>query len=705
MSLTTGAAIFAIICAIVGILFGGGLIRWVLQQPQGNERMREIAGYIQEGASAYLNRQYRTIAVVAVVILILLGIYRVGHGAEVWEYPLAFLIGAVCSSAAGYIGMNVAVRDNLRTAQGATTDLNGALQIAFRGGAVTGMLVVSLGLLGVSVMYLITLATGTGLETLVPLGFGGSLISVFARLGGGIYTKAADVGADLVGKVEVGIPEDDPRNPAVIADNVGDNVGDCAGMAADLFETYAITMIAPMLLASLTFPVGNPYRNAAIALPIMIGGISILASIVGIFFVRIGRGGGIMAAMYKGTIVSAVLAGLAFLVPIFKFTNGIRSVPVAAAPGVGIPGVTSNAASATGFFLAAVVGLVITGLLVVITEYYTSASYAPVRSIADASRTGHATNIISGLAISLQATALPVAVIGAGIWIAYSVGGGLYGVALAAVAMLSMAGIIVAIDSYGPITDNAGGIAEMAGLPESVRTITDALDSVGNTTKAVTKGYAIGSAALAALVLFNDYTSTLARNGIHVTFDLSSFKVIVGLLIGGILPNIFASLSMQAVGRAGGQVVEEVRRQFREMPGIMEGTQRPDYGRSVDIVTRQALREMIVPALIPVLAPLIVGFILGPEALGAMLIGAIVVGIFTAIAMTSGGGAWDNAKKYIEEGNYGGKGSDSHAASVTGDTVGDPYKDTAGPAINPMIKVLNIVALIIAPALTHVLLK
>ena len=701
MSLTTGAALFAIVCSVIGILFGVGLIQWVLRQPQGNERMREIAGAIQEGASAYLNRQYRTVAVVAVVIAVLLAVFRAGHGAQVWQYPLAFLIGAVFSAAAGYIGMNVAVRDNLRTAQGATVGLNNALKIAFRGGAVTGLLVVSLGLLGVSVMYLIV--GNNNLEALVPLGFGGSLISVFARLGGGIYTKAADVGADLVGKVEAGIPEDDPRNPAVIADNVGDNVGDCAGMAADLFETYAITMIAPMLLASLTFPVGNPYRDAAIALPIMIGGISILASIIGIFFVRIGRGGGIMAAMYKGTIVSAVLAGLAFLVPIFKFTNGITSVPVAA--GVGIPGVTSNAASATGFFLAAVVGLVITGLLVVITEYYTSASYAPVRSIADASRTGHATNIISGLAISLQATALPVAVIGAGIWIAYSVGGGLYGVALAAVAMLSMAGIIVAIDSYGPITDNAGGIAEMAGLPESVRTITDALDSVGNTTKAVTKGYAIGSAALAALVLFNDYTSTLSRNGIHVTFDLSSFKIIVGLLIGGILPNIFASLSMQAVGRAGGQVVEEVRRQFREMPGIMEGTQRPDYGRSVDIVTRQALREMIVPALIPVLTPLIVGFILGPAALGATLIGAIVVGIFTAIAMTSGGGAWDNAKKYIEEGHYGGKGSDSHAASVTGDTVGDPYKDTAGPAINPMIKVLNIVALIIAPALTHVLLK
>ncbi len=703
MSLTTGAALFAIICSVIGILFGVGLIQWVLRQPQGNERMREIAGAIQEGASAYLNRQYRTVAVVAVVIAVLLAVFRAGHGAQVWQYPLAFLIGAVFSAAAGYIGMNVAVRDNLRTAQGATVGLNNALKIAFRGGAVTGLLVVSLGLLGVSVMYLIV--GNNNLEALVPLGFGGSLISVFARLGGGIYTKAADVGADLVGKVEAGIPEDDPRNPAVIADNVGDNVGDCAGMAADLFETYAITMIAPMLLASLIFR-GNRYQEAAIVMPIIIGGISILASIVGTFFVRLGRGQGIMAAMYRGTIVSAVLAALAFTFPIFKYMNGITSIPVASGRTLaGAIGGAGNGVNPAGLFAAALVGLVITGLLVVITEYYTSASYAPVRSIATASQTGHATNIISGLAVSLQATVLPVIVIGAGIWISYSIGGGLYGVALAAAAMLSMAGIVVAIDSYGPITDNAGGIAEMAGLPENVRTITDALDSVGNTTKAVTKGYAIGSAALAALVLFNDYTSTLAQNGIHASFDLSSFKVIVGLLIGGILPNIFASLSMQAVGRAGGQVVLEVRRQFREMPGIMQGTQRPDYKRAVDIVTAQALREMIVPALIPVLTPLVVGFVLGPEALGATLVGAIIVGVFTAIAMTSGGGAWDNAKKYIEEGNFGGKGSESHAASVTGDTVGDPYKDTAGPAINPMIKVLNIVALIIAPALTHVLLK
>jgi K(+)-stimulated pyrophosphate-energized sodium pump len=546
-------------------------------------------------------------------------------------------------------------------------------------------------------MYLIS---NKNPEVLVALGFGGSLISVFARLGGGIYTKAADVGADLVGKVEAGIPEDDPRNPAVIADNVGDNVGDCAGMAADLFETYAITMIAPMLLASLTFAQGNRFREAAIVLPLIIGGISILASIVGIFVVRVNRGGGIMAAMYRGTVVSAVLAAVVSAYPVFNLFGDLKSIPVPfSASGA------TNAASAGGLYVAVLVGLVITGLLVAITEYYTSASYRPVRRIANASQTGHATNIIAGLAVSLEATALPIIVIAAGIWVAYSAGGGLYGVAVAAAAMLSMAGIIVAVDSYGPITDNAGGIAEMAHLPAEVRNITDALDSVGNTTKAVTKGYAIGSAALAALVLFNDYTSTLVKNHITAGFDLSSFKVVVGLLIGGILPNIFASLSMQAVGRAGGQVVLEVRRQFKEMPGIMKGTQRPDYSRAVDIVTQQALREMIVPALIPVLTPIVVGFVLGPVALGAMLVGSIVVGVFTAIAMTSGGGAWDNAKKYIEEGHYGGKGSEPHAASVTGDTVGDPYKDTAGPAINPMIKVLNIVALLIAPALASVLIR
>ncbi len=711
LSITTGAALFAIVCSIVGVLFGAGLVRWVLRQPQGNARMREIAGAIQEGASAYLNRQYRTVAVVAVVITVLLVLFKLGAADknQIWQYPLSFLIGAVSSAAAGYIGMNVAVRSNLRTAEGARQGLNRALQVAFRGGSVTGMLVVSLGLLGVSVMYLIS---NKNPEVLVPLGFGGSLISVFARLGGGIYTKAADVGADLVGKVEAGIPEDDPRNPAVIADNVGDNVGDCAGMAADLFETYAITMIAPMLLASLIFR-GSPYLDAAVVLPLLLGGISILASIVGVFFVRISGGGngGIMAAMYRGTAVAGVIAAVLFIYPIFHFFSNIQNIPgtpavaVAAGRGAAAAALPNNPVSPLGLFIAALVGLVITGLIVVITEYYTSASFNPVRQIAVASQTGHATNIIAGLAVSLQATALPVIVIAAGIWVAYSVGGGLYGIALAAVAMLSMAGIIVAVDSYGPITDNAGGIAEMSELPAEVRHITDALDSVGNTTKAVTKGYAIGSAALAALVLFNDYTNTLRNNGITTTFDLSQFKVIVGLLIGGILPNIFASLSMQAVGRAGGEVVKEVRRQFKEMPGIMAGTQRPDYGRSVDIVTQQALREMILPALVPVLAPLVVGFVLGPEALGATLVGSIVVGVFMAISMTSGGGAWDNAKKYIEEGHFGGKGSDSHAASVTGDTVGDPYKDTAGPAINPMIKVLNIVALLIAPALGNVLLK
>src|ERR687885_465814 len=565
MAITDSAPLFAMGCALVGIGAGILLAGWVLRQPQGNERMRTIAGAIQEGASAYLNRQYRTIALVAVVITILLFLYKINQGSEVWQYPLAFLVGAAFSAAAGYIGMNVGVRSNMRTAQAAGQGLNRALQIAFRGGSVTGLLVVSLGLLGVSGMYILS----KNPEVLVPLGFGGSLISVFARLGGGIYTKAADVGADLVGKVEVGIPEDDPRNPAVIADNVGDNVGDCAGMAADLFETYAITMIAPMLLASLIFPSTNPYRDAAIVMPLIIGGVSILATILGIFVVRVnprrglaaasnpGRGAppgggrrspGIMAAIYKGTIVTGGLAALIFAYPIFTLMNGITAIPTAASQKLA-GGVVSNSVGPGGLFWAAFVGLVITGLIVVITEYYTSASFRPVKAIANASQTGHATNIITGLAVSLQATALPVAVIAAGIWVAYAVGGGLYGVALAAAAMLSMAGIVVAVDSYGPITDNAGGIAEMAELPHEVRTITDALDAVGNTTKAVTKGYAIGSAALAALVLFDDYTSTLSQHGIRVLFDLSSFKVIVGLLIGGILPNIFASLAMQAVRR------------------------------------------------------------------------------------------------------------------------------------------------------------
>src|SRR5579885_3409085 len=695
------AVLFALLCSAAAVAYGLGLTVWLLGQPAGTERMQEIARAVQEGAAAYLRRQYTTIAVVAIVPFLLIGFY---HSLG-WGTAVGFLIGAALSAAAGFIGMNVAVRSNVRTAEAARHGLPPALNVAFRAGSVTGLLVVGLGLLGVAGYYLLLTkliddSPHKAIEHLVGLAFGGSLISVFARLGGGIYTKAADVGADLVGKIEAGIPEDDPRNPAVIADNVGDNVGDCAGMAADLFETYAITMIAPMLLAALTFPLGNHFREAAIVLPLIIGGISILSSVVGIFTVRVTPGGGIMAALYRGTVVSAVIAAIIVAYPVFNLMSGLKSIPLPFSS----TGAT-NAASPGGLYVAVLVGLVITGLLVAITEYYTSASYRPVRRIASASQTGHATNIIAGLAVSLEATGLPIVVIAAGIWIAYSAGGGLYGVALAAAAMLSMAGIIVAVDSYGPITDNAGGIAEMAHLPHEVREITDALDAVGNTPKAVTKGYAIGSAALAALVLFNDYTSTLNKNHIVAGFDLSSVKVVVGLLIGGILPNIFASLSMQAVGRAGGQVVLEVRRQFKEMPGIMEGTQRPDYSRAVDIVTRQALREMIAPALIPVLTPIIVGFVLGPVALGAMLVGSIVVGVFYAIAMTSGGGAWDNAKKYIEEGHYGGKGSEPHAASVTGDTVGDPYKDTAGPAINPMIKVLNIVALLIAPALTNVLIK
>ncbi len=710
---------FALVCALAAVVAGAFLVQWVLRQDQGNQRMKDIAKAVQEGAAAYLNRQYRTIAAVAVVVAVALVFSRNGNTSEGVKYVVCFLVGAICSAAAGYIGMNVAVRSNLRTAQAANSGLNSALQVAFRGGSVTGLLVVGLGLAGVTALYKIY-----GDPTLlVAFGFGGSLISVFARLGGGIYTKAADVGADLVGKVEVGIPEDDPRNPAVIADNVGDNVGDCAGMAADLFETYAITLLAPMVLGDLLFGKKSSFylqaapalqrqladiHNQLVTLPLVLGGISILASIIGIFFVRVPEGSkGIMGAMYKGTIVTAVIAAIAYI-PIF-FSQIPHLDRLNAAYNAANPGSSLNL-STGGLFLCALIGLAITGILVMVTDYYTAAGFRPVKTIAAASTTGHATNIISGLAVGLEATALPVLFIASGIWISYAVVGSLYGVAVAATTMLSMAGIIVAVDSYGPITDNAGGIAEMAELPEGVRTITDALDSVGNTTKAVTKGYAIGSAALAALVLFASFQQELPKDlapgGVHaLAFELTNYKVIVGLFIGGILPNIFASLSMQAVGRAGGQVVSEVRRQFKEKPGIMLGTDRPDYARCVDIVTASALREMIAPALVPVLTPIVVGFVLGPEALGATLVGSILVGVFMAIAMTSGGGAWDNAKKFIEEGNYGGKGSDAHAAAVTGDTVGDPYKDTAGPAINPMIKVLNIVAVLIAPLLSNYLIK